>query len=138
MRMKQEQRKKGFRPFEAKQEQFNNFRKPISKYVERNNEPKGQRKPRIIKCWKCGGDHYLHNCPEKKSSDARVYHVKDEDIVGDNSRSTPRICVALDNHQVDHQSLRGTPPVICFPCRRFNNKNIVMNIINFYPGSQQI
>ena len=105
LKMKHEQGKNGFRPFEVKHNSFNNFRKAISNEVVRNNERERWRKPGLVKCWKCGGNRYLNNCPEKKSRDARMYHVKDVTTVGDVSKSIPRIYAALDNRKVDHQPL---------------------------------
>ena len=95
MKTKQEQRKKGFNPFGGKQELFISFKLPHQKIEPRINEPIGQGKSALAKCWRCGGDHYLNSCPKKKNKDARVYNLNEKSIVGDVAHNIPRIYAAL-------------------------------------------
>ena len=59
----------------------------------------GQNKQLQVQCWKCGGDHYLNKCPEKKNRDSSMYNVQESYTVGYFARSIPRIYASLDNHQ---------------------------------------
>ena len=58
MKDNQEQRKKGFRCLDTKQDLFNSSKQSNMKGESRVAEPSEQKKPFQIKCWKCEGDHY--------------------------------------------------------------------------------
>ena len=68
------------------------------------NEPIRQGNSTPVKCWMCGADHYLSSCPEKNNKDSLVYNLNKVSTVRDVARNIPRIYVALENRQADHQS----------------------------------
>ena len=70
----------------------------------RINEPIGQGKSALVKCQRCGGDHYISSCTKKNNKDAIVYNLKEASRVGDVAHNIPRIHVALENRQEYHQS----------------------------------
>jgi hypothetical protein len=57
-----------------------------------------------LKCWGCGEDHKLRDCPHRQQNSKRVYNIQEATTVNDVARSMPRIYAALDNNQADHQA----------------------------------
>jgi hypothetical protein len=57
-----------------------------------------------LKCWGCGEEHLLRDCPHRKQNNRRVYNVQEATTVNDVARSMPQIYAALDNRQDDHQA----------------------------------
>jgi hypothetical protein len=57
-----------------------------------------------LKCWGCGEEHLLRDCPYRKQNSRRVYNIQEATTVDDVARSMPRIYVALDNKKDDHQA----------------------------------
>lgn len=53
-----------------------------------------------FQCWGCGGIHMLRDCPQINYDIKRVHNK----IVGNVTKYTPRIYVALENWQAMHQS----------------------------------
>jgi hypothetical protein len=58
-----------------------------------------------LKCWGCGEEHLLRDCPHQQQNSQRIYNVQEATTVIDMARSVPQIYAALDNKQVDHQAL---------------------------------
>jgi hypothetical protein len=61
-------------------------------------------KRETLKCWSCGEEHLLRDCPHRKKNPGRVYNVQEDTTVNDVSRILPQIYASLDNRQVDHQA----------------------------------
>ena len=57
--------------------------------------------PLAIKCWKCNGPHYAQDCKNKNNE---VLHNLQEEPIIEDIAGTPRIYVALDGRQADHQA----------------------------------
>jgi hypothetical protein len=57
-----------------------------------------------LKCWGCGEEHLLRDCPYRKLNNRRVYNIQEAIIVNDVARRMPRIYAALDDKQVNHQA----------------------------------
>eukprot|EP00253_Pinus_taeda_P001834 PITA_01834 len=55
-----------------------------------------------IKCWGCGGPHYVKNCPQRKGVD-QISQIQEASTVGEVARSMPRINAALDDRQAEYQ-----------------------------------
>jgi hypothetical protein len=83
------------------QKQFppQNGNKPIGSAPNKIDNTK--REP--LKCWGCGEEHLLRDCPHRKNKNRRVYNIQEATIVNDVARSTPQIYATLDNRQVYHQ-----------------------------------
>jgi hypothetical protein len=58
-----------------------------------------------LKCWGCGEEHLLRDCPHRQQINKRVYNVQEATKVNDVARSMPQIYASLDNRQDDHQAL---------------------------------
>jgi hypothetical protein len=58
-----------------------------------------------LKCWGCGEEHLLRDCPHRQQNSWRIYNIQEATTVNDVARSVPQIYVALDNNQADHQAL---------------------------------
>jgi hypothetical protein len=101
-KLKMDQRKKGFKP-------------PFFR-----NNPQGQKipkEPRMIdtesqrprhppiQCWGCKGDHVFRDCPHRVEKGRTVHNIQEDETMEDIGRNVPRIYVALDNKQVEYQSL---------------------------------
>ena len=56
----QDQRKKVFKPPDVKHDMYNSFKQANLKGESRVTKSVGQKKPFQVKCWKCGGGHYLN------------------------------------------------------------------------------
>ena len=56
-----------------------------------------------MKCWGCGEEHLLRDCPHRKHNNRRVYNVQEATTVNDVARTIPHISATLDNRQVDRQ-----------------------------------
>ena len=82
---------KGFKP-------HNSTVKESSTVLNKNPT---QKEP--LKCWECVGPHYFRDCPVRKKNFS-VHSIQEAVIVRDMERSMPRICVALENRQVDQQT----------------------------------
>jgi hypothetical protein len=67
----------------------------------KTNNPK--REP--LKCWGCGEEHLLRDCPHRQKNSRKVYNIQEATTVNDVARSVPQIYAALDNNQADHQAL---------------------------------
>ena len=57
-----------------------------------------------LKCWGCGEEHLLRDCPHWQQNSWRIYNVQEATTVNDVARSVPQIYAALDNKQADHQA----------------------------------
>eukprot|EP00253_Pinus_taeda_P018699 PITA_18699 len=55
-----------------------------------------------VQCWRCGGPHYVKNCPQLKGTE-QVCQVYEASIVGDIGRSLPRINAALEDRQAEYE-----------------------------------
>eukprot|EP00253_Pinus_taeda_P019416 PITA_19416 len=55
-----------------------------------------------VKCWGCGGPHYVKNCPQGKGTD-QISQIHEASTVGDVARSIPRINAALEDRQAEYQ-----------------------------------
>jgi hypothetical protein len=74
--------------------------KPFRETPSKTNNAK--REP--LKCLGCEEEHLLRDCPHRQHNNVGVYNIQEATIVNDVARSLPKICVALDNRQVDHQA----------------------------------
>jgi hypothetical protein len=72
------------------------FREVPSKIDHTKREP--------LKCWGCGEEHLLRDCPHRQQSNKMVYNVQEATTVNDVARSMPQIYAALDNRQANHQA----------------------------------
>ena len=57
-----------------------------------------------LKCWGCGEEHLLRDCPHRQQNSRKVYNIQEATIVNDVARSVTQIYAALDNNQADHQA----------------------------------
>jgi hypothetical protein len=57
-----------------------------------------------LKCWGCGEEHPLRDCPHRQQNSRRIYNVQEATTINDVARSVPQIYAALDNKQADHQA----------------------------------
>jgi hypothetical protein len=57
-----------------------------------------------LKCWGCGEEHLLRDCPHRQQNNRRVYNIQEATTVNDVARSMPWIYAAVDNKQADHQA----------------------------------
>jgi hypothetical protein len=57
-----------------------------------------------LKCWGCGEEHLLRDCPHRQQNSRRIYNVQEATTVNNVARSVPQIYAALDNNQADHQA----------------------------------
>jgi hypothetical protein len=57
-----------------------------------------------LKCWGCGEEHLLRDCPHRQQNSRRIYNIQEATTVNDVARSVPQIYAALDNNQADHQA----------------------------------
>jgi hypothetical protein len=57
-----------------------------------------------LKCWGCGEEHLLRDCPHRQQNNRRVYNVQEATTVNDVARSMPQIYAALEDRQADHQA----------------------------------
>eukprot|EP00253_Pinus_taeda_P035941 PITA_35941 len=55
-----------------------------------------------VKCWGCGGPHYVKNCPQRKGVD-QISQIQEASTVGEVARSMPRINAALEDRQAEYQ-----------------------------------
>ena len=63
-----------------------------------------ERMPReLIKYWGCGEDHILKGWLHRRENHRGNHNTKESTIMEDMARATPRICIPLDDHQVDRQ-----------------------------------
>jgi hypothetical protein len=75
--------------------------KPFGATPRRTDNPKKE----PLKCWGCGEEHLLRDCPHRQQNSRRVYKIQESTIVNDVARSMPRIYAPVDNKQADHQDL---------------------------------
>jgi hypothetical protein len=66
----------------------------------KTNNPKKE----PLKCWGCGEEHLLRDCPHRQQNSRKVYNIQEATTVNDVARSVPQIYAALDNNQADHQA----------------------------------
>jgi hypothetical protein len=66
----------------------------------KTNNPKKE----PLKCWGCGEEHLLRDCPHRQQNSGKVYNIQEATTVNDVARSVPQIYAALDNNQADHQA----------------------------------
>lgn len=45
----------------------------------------------------------LKNCPQQKSKGNNIHNIREDTIVHNVARTIPKIYVALEDHQADHQ-----------------------------------
>jgi hypothetical protein len=57
-----------------------------------------------LKCWGCGEEHLLRDCPHQQHNSRRIYNIQEATTLNDVARSVPQIYVALDNNQANHQA----------------------------------
>jgi hypothetical protein len=57
-----------------------------------------------LKCWGCGEEHLLRDCPHRQQNSRNVYNIQKATTVNDVAGSVPQIYAALDNNQADHQA----------------------------------
>jgi hypothetical protein len=69
--------------------------KPFRVVPSKTDNPKRE----AFKCWGCGEEHLLRDCPHRKPNNKRVYNVQEVTTVNDVARSMPQIYAALDNKQ---------------------------------------
>ena len=65
-------------------------------------DPKESREP--LQCWGCGGYHMLRNYLHRNGNVSQVHSIQRPETVGQVARTIPRIYVALEDFQEDHQS----------------------------------
>ena len=63
---------------------------------------KNPRKP--LKCWGCGGPHLCMNCPLENGDEGQVHRTQEDETVGQEAGTIPKICAVLEDHQAYHQS----------------------------------
>jgi hypothetical protein len=56
-----------------------------------------------LKCWGCGEEHLLRDCPHRQKNSQRIYNVQEATIINDVAKSMPQIYAVVDNKQDDHQ-----------------------------------
>jgi hypothetical protein len=66
------------------------------------NANNSKREP--LKCWGCGEEHLLRDCPHRQHNSRRIYSIQKATIINDVARSVPQIYAALDNNQAEHQA----------------------------------
>ena len=69
---------------------------------DKPRDPKDPTEP--LQCWGCGGDHMLRNYPHQNGNVSQVHNIQGAEIVGQVTRTIPRIYAPLKDHQTDHQS----------------------------------
>jgi CRISPR/Cas system-associated protein Cas10 (large subunit of type III CRISPR-Cas system) len=74
--------------------------KPFGETLGKTDNPK--REP--LKCWGCGEERLLRDCPHRQQNSRRAYNIQEATTINDVARSMPQIYAALDNKQVDHQA----------------------------------
>jgi hypothetical protein len=57
-----------------------------------------------LKCWGCGEEHLLRNCPCRQQNSRKVYNIQEATTFNDVAGSAPQIYASLDNNQADHQA----------------------------------
>jgi hypothetical protein len=57
-----------------------------------------------MKCWGCGEEHLLRDCPHRKQNSRRIYNIQETTTVNDVAKSVPQIYASLDNNQANHQA----------------------------------
>jgi hypothetical protein len=57
-----------------------------------------------LKCWGCGEENLLRDCPHIQWNSRRVYNFQKATTVKDVARIIPCIYVVVDNKQADHQA----------------------------------
>ena len=75
--------------------------KPFGSTPAKTDNPKKE----PLKCWGCGEEHLLRDCPHRQQNSRRIYNVQEATTVNDVAKSVPQIYASLDNLQVDHQAL---------------------------------
>jgi hypothetical protein len=74
--------------------------KPLGAAPSKNDNMKRE----TLKCWGCGDEHLLRDCPHRKKNNGRVYNIQEDTTVNDVARNMPQIYASLDNRQADHQA----------------------------------
>ena len=69
-----------------------------------NNYVKNNEQREHVKCWECQGPHYAKHSSNRRRNFNNVHTIQEEKTVGDIENEMPRINVALENQQVDHQN----------------------------------
>ena len=69
-----------------------------------NNYVKNNEQTEPMKCWESQGPHYAKYCPNINGKLNNVHTIQEEETVGDVANEMPRIIVALENREVDHQT----------------------------------
>ena len=93
-----DQRKKGFKPYNFKnqQEQPSQVEKQPARVVgEEPRDPQQNRAP--LQCWKCGGPHMCRYCPHENENARLEYNNQEAEIVGQVARVIPRIYASLED-----------------------------------------
>jgi hypothetical protein len=74
--------------------------KPFGSTQGKTDNPKKE----PLKCWGCGEENLLMDCPHRQSNIRRVYNIQESTTINYVARSMQCIYAALDNKQVDHQT----------------------------------
>jgi hypothetical protein len=74
--------------------------KPFGSTPGKTNKPKKE----PLKCWGCGEENLLRDCPHRQQNIRRVYNIQEYTTVNDVCRSMSWIYAAVDNKQSDHQA----------------------------------
>ena len=103
MNEKLDQRKKGYKPsnFKNQQKQPTQVEKQPARVVgEKPREPKQNREP--LQCWECGGPHMRRKCPLENENARPTYNIQEEETMSQVEIVIPRIYATLEDLQVDH------------------------------------
>jgi hypothetical protein len=57
-----------------------------------------------LKCWGCGEENLLRDCPHRQQNSRKVYNMQEATTVNDVERSVPQIYASLDDNQANHQA----------------------------------
>eukprot|EP00253_Pinus_taeda_P011976 PITA_11976 len=78
---------------------LNNEPKSSGQQIRLDNE--GTTRP-PVRCWGCGGPHYIKNCPQRKGTE-QLSQIHEASTVGEVGRSMPRINATLEDRQAEYQ-----------------------------------
>jgi hypothetical protein len=56
-----------------------------------------------LKCWGCGEENLLRECPHRKQDNSMVYNIQESTTFNDVARIMLQIYATLDNRQAHHQ-----------------------------------
>jgi hypothetical protein len=83
--------------------------KPYNSYENKNAKSttfynKETTQKERVKCWECGKPHYFNDFPHWKKNKRNIHTVREETIVGEEARSTPKISATLDKRKSNHKA----------------------------------